>query len=493
MGSQEQSVQRGVFIDGTWRSDLNDTIQSVNPSDTGDIVAEVAIGGREEARDAIDTAERVHSSWSALSAHERGTYLRDAATIIEGRAEELSKLLTREMGKTIDAAQAEMNRTIDLLNYYAEVARDVGGIAPPSANQNTVSYTKREPWGTAAVITPWNYPMAIPAWKIAPALVAGNTVVFKPASLTPTIASELVRAFIDAGLPDGVLNFVPGPGRTVGDEFTTNDTIDIVSFTGSYKIGSHVQQAATEAGKRVQCEMGGKNPLIVDETAAIDRAVDLTIRGGIAGLAGQACTATSRVLVFDSVYEEYLDRLLESVNTLTVGNPLDPETDMGPKASTSELQSDQEYIQIAIDEGASLVAGGNRLTEGEYESGYFIEPTILTDVEPTMRIAREEVFGPVLSIIRVSDFEEAVTVANDVEYGLSASICTNRLDYTQEFIDRIETGIVKINQTTTGVEMQLPFGGRKNSSSQTFKEQGRQALDFYTHEKALYVTHFTAE
>lgn len=493
MASNTRSGQRGLFIDGSWRTEGDGTIKSTNPADTTEIVGEMATGGRTEARASIDAAERAQTDWSALSPHERGTYLQDAAASIEDRREELAVLTAREMGKTITAARGELNRTVDLLNYYAEVARDAGGFAPPSANDNTVTYTKREPWGTVSVITPWNYPIAIPTWKIAPALVAGNTIVFKPASQTPTIACELVRAFIDAGLPDGVLNLVPGPGRTVGEEFTTHDAIDAVSFTGSYQVGKNVQQAAAGSGKRVQCEMGGKNPLIVDETAAIDCAVDLTIQGGITGLAGQACTATSRVLVFEDVYDAYLDRLLDRVEGLTVGDPLETETDMGPKSSASELESDLEYIQIATDEGARLVAGGDRLTTGDFDSGYYIEPTIFVDVEPTMRIAREEVFGPVLSIIRVSDFEEAVTVANGVEYGLSASICTNRLDHAQEFIDRIETGVVKVNQTTTGVEMQLPFGGRKNSSTQTFKEQGRQALDFYTHEKALYVTHFTDE
>jgi aldehyde dehydrogenase (NAD+) len=269
-----------------------------------------------------------------------------------------------------------------------------------------------------------------------------------------------------------------------------NDAIDAVSFTGSYQIGKSVQQSATAAGKRAQCEMGGKNPLIVDETADIDLAVDLTIRGGIAGLAGQACTATSRVLVFETVHDEYLDRLLDRIDRLDIGDPLDETVDIGPKSSEEELESDLEYIDIAQNEGARLVAGGERLTGDEFEDGHFLEPTVFTDVEPDMRIAQEEVFGPVLSVISVPDFNEAIEVANDINYGLSASICTNRLDHTKEFIDDIQTGVVKINQTTSGVEMQLPFGGRKNSSSETFKEQGRQALDFYTHEKAVYVTHF---
>ena len=482
--------QRGLYIDGEWRTDTDDSIESKSPVDATDIVGTIAKGERNDAVDAIDAANRAQSTWSNLSPHDRGAYLHDAADNVDARLDELVELVCWEMGKTEGAARGELQRTVDLLHYYAEVARDAGGIAPPSASDNTVTYTDREPWGTAAIITPWNYPIAIPTWKIAPALVAGNTVVFKPASQTPTAASELVAAFDEAGIPDGVLNFVPGAGSTVGDELATSDGVDVVSFTGSYDVGSTVEEAAAGTGKRVQCEMGGKNPLIVDETADLDLAVDLTLQGGVTGLAGQACTATSRVLVFESVYDEYLDRLLDAIQALEIGNPLD-DVDVGPKSSVEELDSDLKYIDIGKSEGATLAAGGSRLTGDKYDGGYFVEPTVFTDVDPDMRIAQEEVFGPVLSIITVADFEEAVDVANDVQYGLSASICTNRLDHTKEFIDDIETGVVKVNQTTTGVEMQMPFGGRKHSSTETFKEQGRQALDFYTHEKAVYVTHFT--
>ncbi|EMA54412.1 aldehyde dehydrogenase family protein [Halococcus salifodinae] len=483
---------RGLYIDGTWHTDTNDDIESTNPADTTEVVGTVSKGDHDAAVEAIEAANAAEAEWSDLSAHDRGAYLRDAADVVESRFDELVTLVSREMGKTEGAARGELQRTVDLLNYYAEVARDAGGHAPPSASDDTVTYTAREPWGTAAIITPWNYPIAIPTWKIAPALVAGNAVVFKPASQTPTIASELVAAFDEAGLPDGVLNFVPGSGSEVGDELTTNDGIDVISFTGSYEVGSTVEQAAADAGKRVQCEMGGKNPLIVDETADLDLAVDLTVQGGLSGLSGQACTATSRVLVFESVADDYLDRLLDRVDSLEVGDPLDG-VDMGPKSSASEMESDLEYIEIAEGEGTTLAAGGERLTGDEYDDGYFVEPTVFTDVDPEMRIAQEEVFGPVISVIEVSDFEEAVAVANGVEYGLSASICTNRLDHAKEFIGDVETGVVKVNQTTTGVEMQMPFGGRKHSSTETFKEQGRQAVEFYTHEKAVYVMHFAGE
>jgi aldehyde dehydrogenase (NAD+) len=294
----------------------------------------------------------------------------------------------------------------------------------------------------------------------------------------------LVRAFDEAGIPDGVVNFVPGSGSTVGDEFVTSEGTDVVSFTGSYAVGKHVQRDAAEMGKRVQCEMGGKNPLVVDASADLDRAVDLTIAGGVSGLAGQACTATSRVVVFEEVAEEFTERLVSAVEDLTIGDPLDPETDVGPKASGSNLEKDLEYVEIGDSEGATLLTGGERLDR----EGHYVSPAIFGDVDPDMRLAQEEVFGPVISVISVEDFDEAVDVANDVEYGLSAGICTNRLDHAEAFIDRAETGVVKVNQTTGGVEMQMPFGGRKHSSSETYKEQGRQAIDFYSHEKAVYVT-----
>lgn len=487
--TDDLSAEPGLYVGGEWITETGETIVSRNPSDTDDVVATFASGDRSDTADAVATAVDAQEWWRALSPHERGGYLRDAAAEIEPRKETLSKLTSREMGKTIDAARGELQRTIDLLNYYAEVGRDTGGVAPPSANENTVTYTQREPWGTAGIITPWNYPIAIPTWKIAPALVSGNTVVFKPASLTPAIAAELVAAFDSAGIPAGVLNFVPGPGSEVGDEIATNDDVDVVSFTGSYGVGNRVHHAAAEAGKRVQCEMGGKNPIVVDDSANIDLAVELTVAGGLTGLSGQACTATSRVLAFSSVHDEYLDRLVERVEELTVGDPLDGDTDMGPKSSAGELKSDLEYIEDGQDAGAQLVTGGERLTESEYENGYFVEPTVFADVDPDMRIATEEIFGPVLSIIEVADYEEAIKVANAVEYGLSASICTNRLDHAKSFARDVEVGVVKVNQTTTGVELQLPFGGRKNSSTETFKEQGRQALDFYSHEKAIYVTY----
>ena len=481
----ENETGSGVFIGGEWRQLDTDVIESRNPTNPDEVVGTFPAADREHAQEAVDAAVDAQEEWASMSQHARGGYLHDAASILDDRFDSLVELLVSEMGKTRGAASGEVQRAIDLLNYYAEVARDNGGTSPPSANEDTLIYTQREPWGTAALITPWNYPIASPTWKLAPALVTGNTVVLKPASATPTIASELISALDEAGIPSGVVNFVTGSGSTVGDEIVTNEETDPVSFTGSYEVGHQVHMSASDEGKRVQCEMGGKNPLIVDDTADLDLAVDLTVAGGLTGLSGQACTATSRVVVFDEVHDEFVDRLLDRAENLTVGDPLDDDTDMGPKYAEEGLQSDLDYIEVGQNEGATLATGGEELDQ----DGYFIEPTVFVDVEPDMRIAQEEIFGPVLSVIEVSDYEEAVEVANNVEYGLSASICTNRLDHAQEFVNRSETGIVKVNQTTTGVEMQLPFGGRKHSSTESWKEQGRQAFNFYTHEKAVYVTH----
>lgn len=477
-----------IYINGEW-IETSDEIASQNPANTQEVVARVSKGNRETAKQAIDASVEAQDEWTSLTQPERGSYLRDAAEVVEDRFDEIVDLVVRELGKTEGSARGEVQRTVDLLNYYAEVARDKGGTAPPSASQHTLTYTKREPWGTAGVITPWNFPIAIPTWKIAPALVAGNTVVFKPASLTPGTAAALVQAFDKADLPAGVLNFVPGSGSEVGDEIVTSDSVDVVSFTGSSRVGEHVYESAVSDGKRVQTEMGGKNPIIVDETADIDHAVQLTIDGAFNGIAGQACTATSRAIVFEEVYDDYLEQLITSVEDLTVADPTKSAPNLGPKVSQSELDSDLEYIAIGENEGANLAVGGDQLTEGEYEDGFFVEPTVFTEVEPEMRIAQEEIFGPVLAVLSVSGFDEAISVANGVDYGLTASLCTNDLSRTQRFTRDIETGVVKVNQTSTGVGMQMPFGGRKKSSSETFKEQGRQALEFFSHEKAVYVTH----
>jgi aldehyde dehydrogenase (NAD+) len=483
------TVPEANYVDGEWTDPETDAvIERRSPSAPSTVVSEFPRSSAETAETAIEAAVAAQDAWADTAPAERGRYLHDAADFVAANRDGITDLIAREMGKPVSIAAGEVTRTVDLCRYFAQVARDYGGTVTPSENDRTTTYTTREPWGTVGLITPWNYPLAIPTWKLAPALVAGNTVVLKPASLTPAVGSVLVQALDAAGLPDGVLNYVTGPGSEVGDALTTHPGVDVVSFTGSSEAGHYVYRSAVEGGKKVQAEMGGKNPLIVDDAADLDLAVDLTISGGFAAT-GQSCTATSRVLVFESVYEDYLDALTEATADLAVGDPLDESVTVGPKADADGFETVCEYVDLAREEGATVHAGGDPLDPPGAEDGHFVEPTILTDVESDMRVMQEEIFGPVVGVMPVADYPEAVAVANDVDYGLSASICTNRLDRAQSFVGDVETGVVKINQATTGVELQLPFGGLKRSSTETYKEQGRQALDFYTHEKAVYVTH----
>ena len=353
---------------------------------------------------------------------------------------------------------------------------------PVSSGDKTL-YTVAEPMGVAGLITPWNYPIAIPAWKLAPALATGNAVVFKPATQAPNDARVLFECLDAAGLPDGVADFLTGPGSEVGETFATHDAVDVVSFTGSASVGEHVNESATGAGKRVQCEMGGKNPTVVMPSADLDAAIDIAGAGAF-GVTGQACTTASRAIVHEDVYDDFLDGIVDYAETLEIGPGLDG-YDMGPQVSEGELDGTLDYIEIGRDEGATLATGGERPSEERHESGYFVEPTVF-EATPDMRIAREEVFGPVLSVIRVSDFDEGIAVANDVEYGLSASVVTNDHREANRFVDEVEAGVAKVNEKTTGLELHVPFGGFKQSSTETYREQGEAGLDFFTITKTIY-------
>lgn len=473
------------FIDGEWRSSqTGETFEVTNPADTSSVVAEFPQSGEEEAVTAIESARDAKAEWADLPGPERGSLLRETAAILEDRSEDLVQTLTREEGKTPAEARPEVQRAVDIFYYYAEQAAEYGGKVKKSSSSKTNLYTRKEPLGVAALITPWNYPIAIPAWKLAPALATGNTVVLKPASLAPSVAAEIVRALDEAGVPDGVVNFVTGPGSTVGQTLTEHDDVDAVSFTGSGKVGKHVYETATAAGKRAQTEMGGKNPTVVMSSADIDAAVDI-VGSGAFGVTGQACTATSRAIVHESIVDEFVDEITAYAESLSIGAGLDG-ADMGPQVSEDELEGTLEYIDVGVNEGATLETGGERLTAESYSDGYFVEPTVFSDVETDMRIAREEIFGPVLAVIPVSDFEEAVAVANDVQYGLSASIVTENHTEVNEFIDRVEAGVVKVNEKTTGLELHVPFGGVKESSSNTYREQGSAGLDFFTTTKTVY-------
>ncbi|MFW6376080.1 MAG: aldehyde dehydrogenase family protein [Thermoplasmatota archaeon] len=476
------------YVGGEWiESETGDTFEDRNPADIDDLIGHFQKSDEGDIDKAVKAAKDASEGWEKKPGPERGKLLRKTAQLIEDRKEELTETLTREEGKTLSEAGGEVQRAIDIFYYYAEKTRGLGGKVKSPSAQDKEMYTKREPVGIVGLITPWNYPIAIPAWKLAPALAAGNTVVLKPASLAPDIVRKLVKCLEDAGIPDGVVNYVTGPGDVVGKAMTTHEDIDAISFTGSLKVGKYVYEQASKAGKRVQTEMGGKNPSIIMDSADIDEAVEIVANGAF-GVTGQACTANSRAIVHESKYDEFVEKIKERAESIEIGPGLeDPE--MGPKVSEEELENTLDYIKIGKEEGAELVTGGNKLDEGQFSKGYYVEPTVFKDVDPDMTIAQEEIFGPVLAVIKAKDYEDAVEIANGVDYGLSASIVTDDLSEAHRFIEDSEAGVVKINEKTTGLELHVPFGGFKGSSSETWREQGDAGLDFYTITKTIYLNY----
>jgi aldehyde dehydrogenase (NAD+) len=404
---------------------------------------------------------------------------------VESRLQKVSEEMTREEGKTLPEAKGEVKRAINILRYFGgEGAREFC-YQIPSERDNVFCYTLRKPLGMVALITPWNFPSAIPVWKMAPALVAGNTVVIKPASLAPLSAYRIVEALHEAGIPAGVVNYVTGAGGAVGNTLVEHPAIRAVSFTGSCDVGNALYEKVTRRKVRVQLEMGGKNPTVVLKDADLDFAADVLVNGAFFST-GQKCTACSRAIIEKSIYELLLEKLVAKTRKLKVGNGLDPGVEIGPAVDAAQLATDLKYIEIAKNEGAQLVCGGKRLTGGIYDLGYFVEPTLFTGVTPEMRIAQEEVFGPVLGLMVANDFEDAMRLANGVRFGLSASIVSRDLTRVHQFINRIEAGLITVNLPTAGVEYQLPFGGTKESSF-GMREQGPAALDFYTETRTVYM------
>lgn len=473
------------YIGGEWTGSESGETQAVtNPVDESEVVSTVPVSSTAETDAAVAAAVEATDEWAGMPGPERGAILRETGEILKNQKDELAETLTREEGKPLGEAQGEVQRAIDIFYYYAEKARDFGGTVKQPSGGRAGLQTKKEPLGVAALITPWNYPIAIPAWKIAPALAVGNTVVIKPAMQAPTVGAKIVEALDEAGIPDGAINLVCGPGSEVGERLTTHDDVDAVSFTGSASVGEHVYEQSTTHGKRAQSEMGGKNPTLVTQSADVDKAVDIVGAGAFGGT-GQACTATSRAIVHEDVYDEFVDGIVDYAESLTVGDGLDG-ADMGPHVSQGELEGSLEYVDIAKSEGATHETGGEELTGDEYDAGNFISPAVFSDVEPDMRIAQEEVFGPVLAVIPVSDFEEGVEVANGVDYGLSASIVTESVEKENAFIEQSESGVVKVNEKTTGLELHVPFGGLKRSSTNTYREQGDAGLEFFSYIKTVY-------
>ena len=475
------------FIGGEWvGAQGGKRYENINPADTREKVAEYPLSGAEEAKKAIAAAANAYTGWSKTTPIARGRILNKASQILESRKAELAELLTREEGKTLVESAGEVQRAVDIFRFFGGLSFTLGGQTLPHEMPGNFLYTVRQPLGVVGLITPWNFPIAIPTWKAAPALLSGNAVVLKPASQAPAMSFEIAKALDEAGLPKGVFNVVTGEGRSVGGELATNPSVVALSFTGSYKVGNQIYQQLAARMARAQMEMGGKNPTIVLADADLDLAATLVIKAGF-GLTGQACTATSRVIVEKTVTKALTEKIAAKAKGLKVGNGLTPGIDMGPAVNQQELEGNFEYVDSSLKEGAELVCGGQRLRDGDLQHGYFMEPTVVTKVTPQMRIAREEVFGPVVAIIEVNDFEEALKVANGVDVGLSASIVTRDLKKAMQYTERIEAGVVKVNQISTGLALQAPFGGTKKSSSDTFKEQGAGAIDFYTRIKTVYL------
>lgn len=474
-------------IGGDWvPSRSGKTFQNKNPADNRELVAEYPAGTREDAQDAIVAAAKAFPGWAATTAVARGRVLSKTSQILESRKSELAALLTREEGKTLAESTGEVQRAIDIFRFFGGISYTIGGQTLPHDLPQNLLYTTRQPLGVVGLITPWNFPVAIPAWKMAPALISGNAVVIKPASQAPALTLELAKALQEAGLPKGVLNVVVGDGRGVGGELAVNPAVAAVSFTGSYLVGQQIYKQLADRMARAQMEMGGKNPTIVLADADLDLAATLVARAGF-GLTGQACTATSRVIVENSVADAFTEKLAAKARALKVGNGLTAGIEMGPAVNQQELEGNLEYIKVAQKEGAKLVYGGERLLEGDLAHGWFMQPAILTGVTPNSRIAREEVFGPVIAIITVNGFDEAIAVANGLDVGLSASIVTRDIKKAMLYAERIEAGVVKINQISTGLALQAPFGGVKKSSTDSFKEQGAGAIDFYSRIKTVYL------
>lgn len=475
------------FIGGEWvTAASNRKFLTHNPADARETVAEYAHGGQADARAAVEAARQAFPAWAAMTPVARGRVLSKASQILEARKAELAGLLTREEGKTLAESGGEVQRAVDIFRFFGGFSYVFGGQTIPHDLPGNFLYTRREPLGVVALITPWNFPIAIPAWKLAPALLAGNAVVLKPASQAPAMTLELAKALQEAGLPKGVLNVVTGDGRSVGAELAENPRVVALSFTGSYSVGHRIYQQLATRMARAQMEMGGKNPTLVLADADLDLAATLVIKAGF-GLTGQACTATSRVIVEKTVMQPFLEKLVAKTKALRVGPGWKPGVDMGPAVSAEQLNGNLGYVEGAVKEGATLLYGGKRLTDGDLAHGHFMEPTILTHVSPAMRIACEEVFGPVVAVLEAENFDAALTIANGVEVGLSASLVTRDLKKAMIYAERIEAGVVKINQISTGLALQAPFGGVKKSSTDSFKEQGAGALEFYSKTKTVYL------
>jgi alpha-ketoglutaric semialdehyde dehydrogenase len=473
------------FVDGTWSdSSSGGLFEDRNPANHDDLIGVFQESTADDAVRAIAAAERAYAGWRLVPAPRRAEMLFRAAQLIADRKEQFARDMTREMGKVLEETRGDVQEAIDMTFFMAGEGRRMYGQTVPSELRDKFAMSIRQPLGVCGVITPWNFPMAIPSWKIIPALVCGNTVVFKPSSLTPLSAVNFVQVLAEAGVPPGVVNMVTG-GPEVGTVLSKHDAVKVVSFTGSTAVGRLVNQNAAPAFKKVHLEMGGKNIVIVMDDAQLELAVEGCVWGGF-GTTGQRCTAASRIVVHEKVHDEFLSEFSRRVKALRVGDGGIDGVQMGPSISESQLHTVMRYVEIGRQENARLVLGGHRLQEGAYARGWFHEPTIFADVQPSMRIAREEIFGPVVSVMRCRSLAEAIDIGNDVEYGLSASIYTRDINKAFAAMRDMYTGIFYVNAPTIGAEVHLPFGGTK-ATGNGHREAGIAALDVFSEWKSIYV------
>jgi aldehyde dehydrogenase (NAD+) len=481
MSTKYQNLINGKWVD----AQSGETFESRNPANWSEIVGTLPKSNAADVEAAVKAARAAYEKWRLVPAPARGDIMRKIGDLLVQRKEELAKLMTREMGKVLAETRGDVQEGIDTAYYAATEGRRLFGHTVPSELPNKFAMAIRVPIGVAGIITPWNFPLAIPTWKMFPAILSGNTVVFKPASDTPATATALVQLMHEAGLPDGVVNIVHGGGGAVGNAITRHHDVDLISFTGSTQIGKQITKDSADTLKRVSLELGGKNAQIVMDDADLDLALDGILWGAF-GTTGQRCTATSRLILHEKVYDKFMDMLVTRTKKLRLGDGLKPETEVGPLVNEGQRKTVESYVEIGQQEGAKLVAGGHAAKGPGLDGGWFHEPTIFAEVTPNMRIAKEEIFGPVLSVLRVKSLEEGINVLNDTIYGLSSSVYTRDVNKAFVAIRDIKAGITYINVPTIGAEAHMPFGGVKQTGN-GHREGGWTVYDFYTEWKAVYV------
>jgi len=473
-------------IAGNWCESANaERFENVNPANKNDIVGTFPKSTKEDLARAVESAREAYKEWRLVPPPKRGEIIKKAGDLLVERKEAIARQMTREMGKILKETRGDVQEGIDTAYYAAVEGRRMWGHTAPSELRDKFDMSIRIPIGVAGIITPWNFPMAIPTWKIFPALICGNTVVFKPASDTPATATTFVEILLEAGVPPKVINIVHGGGSTIGVGIVEHPDIDLISFTGSSKVGKMISSKAGTQLKRVSLELGGKNAQIVMPDANLELALEGVLWGAF-GTTGQRCTATSRLILHEDIHDKFVDMLLEKTKDLKLGNGLDEAIDVGPLVNESQREIVHSYVEIGKKEGAKMICGGEPYYEGECKDGFFYKPTLFVDVKPDMRIAQEEIFGPVLSIIKIKDVEEAIKVINGTVYGLSSSIYTNDVNLAFKAMRDIEAGITYINGPTIGAECHMPFGGVKETGN-GHREGGWEVYEFFSETKTIYV------